>query len=101
MGLETDLAKVEKWDVEKSKGRSKKKVVDDDDSAEDTGCWVKLRFIGSCIAARSKVDSSVSGTSTNYGNTPPPLFYELVYLLFLADFILFCLCPWPFEAFSS
>ncbi|KAJ8441307.1 hypothetical protein Cgig2_024819 [Carnegiea gigantea] len=65
MGLETDLAKVEKWDVEKSQGRSKKKVVDDEDSAEDTGCWVKLRFLSSCITSRSKVDSSVSGTTTN------------------------------------
>lgn len=65
MGLETDLAKVEKWDVEKSKGRSKKKVVDDENSAEDAGCWVKLRFLSSCITSRSKVDSSVSGTPTN------------------------------------
>ena len=98
MGLETDLAKVEKWDVEKSKGRSKKKVVDDEDSAEDTGCWVKLRFLSSCITSRSKVDSSVSGTTTNSGT---PLFCDLVSLLFRADFILFCPCPWPFEAFCS
>lgn len=64
MGLDSDLAKVEACNVEKSKGGKKKKD-DDDDSSEDTGCWIKLRFIGSCITSRSKVDSSVSGTSTN------------------------------------
>ncbi|CAO2829150.1 unnamed protein product [Amaranthus hypochondriacus] len=51
--------------MEKSKGGRRKK--EEDDSAEDTGCWIKLRFIGSCITSRSKVDSSVSGASTtNY-----------------------------------
>lgn len=69
MGLERDLAKVENWDVEKSKGRRKKKDDDNGDSAEDTGCWIKLRFIGSCITSRSKVDTSVSGTNTNYAES--------------------------------
>ncbi|KAL2904388.1 hypothetical protein RDABS01_003098 [Bienertia sinuspersici] len=67
MGIGSDVAKVETWDVEKSKGGKKKK--DEDDSAEDTGCWIKLRFIGSCITSRSKVDTSVSGTSTNYAES--------------------------------
>ena len=64
MGVGTDLAKVENWDVDKSKGGKNK---EDDDSVEQTGCWIKLRFIGSCISSRSKVDNSVSGTNTNYG----------------------------------
>lgn len=67
MGFGSDIAKVETWDVEKSKGGKKKK--DEDDSGEDTGCWIKLRFIGSCITSRSKVDTSVSGTSTNYAES--------------------------------
>ncbi|XWS69763.1 hypothetical protein CRYUN_Cryun04dG0206900 [Craigia yunnanensis] len=56
----------------KSKGRKKKKKkksekdLDDEAVVEETGCWVKLRFIGSCISSISKVDSSVSGTSTHY-----------------------------------
>ncbi|GMH27609.1 hypothetical protein Nepgr_029452 [Nepenthes gracilis] len=62
MGLGSVPAKVEAWDVEKSKGRKKK----DDDVAEDTGCWIKLRFIGGCITSRTKVDNSASGASTNY-----------------------------------
>ncbi|KNA22633.1 hypothetical protein SOVF_032610 [Spinacia oleracea] len=70
MGFGSDVAKVETWDVEKSKGGKKKK--DEDDSGEDTGCWIKLRFIGSCITSRSKVDSSVSGTSTNYDESKSP-----------------------------
>jgi hypothetical protein len=34
-----------------------------------------LRFIGSCISSRSKVDSSVSGTSTHFGNSYFSLFF--------------------------
>ncbi|KAA8529466.1 hypothetical protein F0562_033735 [Nyssa sinensis] len=60
MGLGADGVKVESWDVGKSKGRNQK-----DDDVEETGCWVKLRFIGSCISSRSKVDSSLSGISTH------------------------------------
>ncbi|KAL8532543.1 hypothetical protein ACS0TY_008945 [Phlomoides rotata] len=63
MGLVDDGLKVESWDVKKSKGRKKKD--DDDDDEEETGCWIKLRFIGSCISSRSKVDNSISGISTH------------------------------------
>ncbi|XP_022734273.1 probable serine/threonine-protein kinase PIX7 [Durio zibethinus] len=72
MGLGSEDGKVKSWDMCKSKGRKKKKKnsekedLDDEAVAEETGCWVKLRFIGSCIFSRSKVDSSVSGTSTHY-----------------------------------
>ncbi|KAL9240886.1 hypothetical protein vseg_015056 [Gypsophila vaccaria] len=59
--------------VEKSQGVKKKKFVDNDDDESDsggsTGCWINLSFIGSCISSRSKVDSSVSGTSTNYAES--------------------------------
>ncbi|KAF4387985.1 hypothetical protein CsatB_018913 [Cannabis sativa] len=65
MGIGAENGKVESWDVYKSKVRKKKKV-DDADEEEETGCWVRLRFIGSCISSRSKVDSSISGTSTHY-----------------------------------
>ncbi|XP_055810124.1 serine/threonine-protein kinase PBL34-like isoform X1 [Solanum dulcamara] len=60
MGLGGDGVKGESWDVEKSKGKKKKEV-----SEEETGCWTKLWFIGSCISSRSKVDSSISGISTH------------------------------------
>lgn len=72
MGLADDGLKVESWDVEKSKGRKKK----DDDVVEETGCWIKLRFIGSCISSRSKVDNSISGIST-HGNSS--LIYNLIH----------------------
>ncbi|KAJ6431230.1 hypothetical protein OIU84_018677 [Salix udensis] len=49
-------------DVCKSKKRNKKKKKD----GTEAGCWVNLSFIGSCISSRSKVDSSVSGTSTHF-----------------------------------
>ncbi|XP_059670310.1 serine/threonine-protein kinase PBL34-like [Cornus florida] len=61
MGLAPDAVKVGTWGVGKSKDRKKK---DEDD--EDTGCWIKFRFLGSCMSSRSNVDSSMSGTSTPY-----------------------------------
>lgn len=63
MGLIGDGVKGESWDVGKSKSRKKKEP-----AVEEAGCWVRLRFIGSCISSRSKVDSSVSGLSTHCGN---------------------------------
>lgn len=65
MGLGDDGLKGESWDVKKSMVRKEK----DDDSVERTGCCIRLRFIGSCITSRSKVDSSLSGIST-HGNAP-------------------------------
>ena len=35
---------------------------------EETGCWVKFIFMGSCISSRSKVDSSLSSGCSNFGN---------------------------------
>lgn len=62
MGLGPDAIPVGAWNVEKSKERKKK-----DGEDEMTGCWFKFRFIGSCMSSRSKVDGSISGTSTQYG----------------------------------
>ncbi|MBA0685758.1 hypothetical protein Goari_013406, partial [Gossypium aridum] len=42
--------------VEENSSRKKK-----DGGEEETGCWVKLRFMGSCMSSRSRVDNSVSG----------------------------------------
>ncbi|RDX75441.1 putative serine/threonine-protein kinase PIX7, partial [Mucuna pruriens] len=69
LGAENGKVVVESLDVCKSKGKKKKKKEDGDVEEEDTGCWFRLRFIGSCISSRSKVDSSVSGTSTNYAES--------------------------------
>ncbi|KAH9709380.1 putative serine/threonine-protein kinase PIX7 [Citrus sinensis] len=71
MGFDGENGKVKKasWDSSKSKAKKKKKKVEDEvevEEEEETGCWVKFRFFGSCISSRSKVDSSVSGTSTHY-----------------------------------
>lgn len=76
MGFDGENGKVKKasWDSSKSKAKKKKKKVEDEvevEEEEETGCWVKFRFFGSCISSRSKVDSSVSGTSTHYGNISP------------------------------
>ncbi|KAH9709381.1 putative serine/threonine-protein kinase PIX7 [Citrus sinensis] len=74
MGFDGENGKVKKasWDSSKSKAKKKKKKVEDEvevEEEEETGCWVKFRFFGSCISSRSKVDSSVSGTSTHYAES--------------------------------
>ncbi|KAL8150189.1 hypothetical protein V2J09_019997 [Rumex salicifolius] len=59
--------KVEGWIDEKLEAKKKKRVDEDEVEDEDstpTGCWIKLRFIGSCISSRSKVDTSITRTST-------------------------------------
>ncbi|QCD90496.1 Protein kinase [Vigna unguiculata] len=71
MGLGAENGKVvEPWDVCKSKGRKKKKGNEEVEGA-GSGCWFRLRFMGSCISSRSKVDTSVSGsgTSTHYAES--------------------------------
>lgn len=65
MGLDGNGIKVESCE---SKGKKKKKEKEEKEGVEDTGCWIKLRFIGSCISSKSKVDSSISSISTNCGN---------------------------------
>ncbi|CAN6456089.1 unnamed protein product [Victoria cruziana] len=61
MGLGPGTVQVEAWEqVGKSKGMKKK------GSLEDFGCWsFKIRLMGSCISSRSKVDNSLSSSSTH------------------------------------
>ncbi|KAJ4973971.1 hypothetical protein NE237_007145 [Protea cynaroides] len=63
MGVGLDAIQVETWDDGKSKERK-----DEDHETEDTGCWIRFSIFGGCIS-RSKVDSSISGTSTNYAES--------------------------------
>ena len=63
------LLKVETWDGSKSRGRKKK-----DEAVEETGCWVKFSF-GTCMpSSRSKVDSTMTGTTMSFGNLLQSLF---------------------------
>lgn len=64
MGLGPDAIQVGAWNVGKSNGKKKK-----DEEDEGTGCWIKFRFMGSCLSSKAKVDGSISGsgTSTQYG----------------------------------
>ncbi|GLU01958.1 hypothetical protein SLE2022_192330 [Rubroshorea leprosula] len=77
MGFGPECVKVvEKWGVDKNKSRKKK-----DAGEEETGCWVRLMFMGGCMPSRSKVDSSLSGVtaiayenkSTNGKNVDQPV----------------------------
>nr|XP_043638889.1 serine/threonine-protein kinase PBL34-like isoform X2 [Erigeron canadensis] len=67
---------VESWYVVKSKGKKKKKndkhkrsdetcVDGESEGTTSSGCWNRWNIIGSCVSSRSKVDSSISGISTN------------------------------------
>ncbi|KAL5725039.1 Serine/threonine-protein kinase pbl34 [Ranunculus cassubicifolius] len=74
MGLVPEEIQLEGWDVSKSKGKGGKnnKSMKDGgggNSEEDKsiGCWFKFRCMrSSCMSSRSKVNSSISGASTNY-----------------------------------
>ncbi|GMP28922.1 hypothetical protein CsSME_00004262 [Camellia sinensis var. sinensis] len=60
MGLSpesADAVKVGNWVVDKSKER-------EDEDAAQMGCWFKFRFLERCMPSRSKVESSISCTST-------------------------------------
>ncbi|XP_038695909.1 probable serine/threonine-protein kinase PIX7 isoform X2 [Tripterygium wilfordii] len=72
MGLGPESMKVEKWVVDKSKEKKKSKR-NEAGREEETGCWVKLRIMGSCMpsTSRSKVDSSMSGISTQHVDNKP------------------------------
>lgn len=70
MGLGADGEKGESWEVGKSKSSNSTRKKKKDEEA--TGCWVRLRFVGSCFSSRSKVDSSVSGISTHCAESKSP-----------------------------
>ncbi|KAK8559114.1 hypothetical protein V6N12_042397 [Hibiscus sabdariffa] len=54
--------------VEKKSSRKKKGGGEE----EETGCWVKFRFMGSCMSSRSRVDNSMSGrTGTPSAESKP------------------------------
>ncbi|GKV08700.1 hypothetical protein SLEP1_g20298 [Rubroshorea leprosula] len=59
MRLGPDAIQVGAWNVGKSNRKKKK-----DCEAEGHRSWIKFRFMGSCLSARSKADGSVSGTSS-------------------------------------
>ncbi|PIA27976.1 hypothetical protein AQUCO_07400078v1 [Aquilegia coerulea] len=72
MGLVPEDIQLEGWDVAKSKSKSKGKknsIKDGEEEENDIGCWFKFRFMRSCISSRSKVNSSISGASTNYAES--------------------------------
>lgn len=74
MGLSPESGKVKNWEVNNNNNNKSRKVKKKKDGGaeqeeeEEIGCWVRFRFIESCMPSRSKVDSSMSGTSTNYAD---------------------------------
>lgn len=63
MGFGNNAIQAGSLDVGKSKVKMQKAGAE-----KEIGCCVKFCFIGSCIPSRSKVDTSISGTSANSGN---------------------------------
>eukprot|EP00262_Sarcandra_glabra_P008401 TRINITY_DN2191_c0_g2_i4.p1 TRINITY_DN2191_c0_g2~~TRINITY_DN2191_c0_g2_i4.p1 ORF type:complete len:413 (+),score=80.16 TRINITY_DN2191_c0_g2_i4:387-1625(+) len=73
MGLGSDGIQVDDLEerVRRSKGAEKKKKKKKDgvvDCEEETGCWVRFKFMG-CVSSRSKIDSSTSSASTHYAES--------------------------------
>ncbi|KAJ4707510.1 Kinase [Melia azedarach] len=75
MGLGPEPVKLKNWEVKNSgknnKSRKVKKKKDGGEEEDEIGCWVRFRFMESCLPSRSKVDNSMSGTSTNYDSKSP------------------------------
>lgn len=69
MGLGPEAMNRAGADVGNSKSRVRRKILNDDeeDVAGESRCWIKFRFFGGCLSTRAKVDSSVSGSSIQYG----------------------------------
>uniref|UniRef100_A0A2P2M4A9 Uncharacterized protein MANES_S023500 n=1 Tax=Rhizophora mucronata TaxID=61149 RepID=A0A2P2M4A9_RHIMU len=67
MGLFIDCVKSKNFE-EKSKSKKKSKVEGNGKKKKEIGCWIKFRSMGGCMPSRSKVDSSVSGAPSQYGN---------------------------------
>ncbi|XP_057991837.1 serine/threonine-protein kinase PBL34 isoform X4 [Hevea brasiliensis] len=64
MGLGPDSVKVKNFE---DKSKSKKKKEDEGSRKEkEIGCWAKFSLMGGCMPKRSKVDSSLSGITTQY-----------------------------------
>lgn len=59
-----DSIKTRVLNVDKLKEGKKK-----EDEVHETGCWIKFRFFGRCISSRAKVESSISGSSTQYAES--------------------------------
>lgn len=94
MGLGLEAISGGTMDVGNSKSRVRRKILndDDDDDAGESGCWIKFRFFGSCLSTRSKVDSSVSGSSSQYGTfsyISLQCCSKIIYLLFP---VILCVC---------
>ncbi|GJU18236.1 probable serine/threonine-protein kinase PIX7 [Tanacetum coccineum] len=60
VGLGIDGEKIGNLNVDNMK-ESKK---EEDEIEVSAGCWINFRFLGRCISARSKVDSSICGGTT-------------------------------------
>lgn len=73
MGVGPDSIKTKVLNVDNVKGSKKKDGGDGDGDGDGdgvvTGCWIKFKLFGRCISSRAKVESSISGSSTQYAES--------------------------------
>lgn len=67
MGLGPEPLNVGTWRIGNPKLKKKKKNKDVNDV--DSGCWIKFRFIRSCISSHQQVDNPTSGSSSVYAES--------------------------------
>lgn len=67
MGLGPEPLNVGNWSIGDSKSGNNKKKKSKEGKEVDSGCWIKFRFIRSCISSHTQVDNPVSSSSSIYG----------------------------------
>lgn len=72
MGFRNNAIQAGSLDFGKSKGKMKK-----DDDEKEIGCCVKFSCFGKCLPSRSKVDTSISGTTSAHSGNFSFLLYPI------------------------
>lgn len=74
MGLGPGPLNVGNWSIANSKSSDGNKKKSEGTAEVYSGCWIKFRFIRSCISSRPQVDNPVSTSSSVYGTVTLPNF---------------------------
>lgn len=80
MGLGPEPLNVGNWSIGNSKSSNGKKKHKEGTAEVDSGCWIKFRFIHSCISSHPQVENPVSSSSSLYGTLRNFIFANFYFL---------------------